>query len=321
MSFDVVGFGALNVDKLYNVNKIAHEDEESYITGLTESCGGSAANTIVGLSRLGLNTGFIGKVASDSEGTLLLKNLEDERVDIDGVISEVDGRSGVVSGFVDKAGQRALYVDPGVNDMIGEDEVQTDYVAGSKIMHMASFVGKFEDKSIKTQKAFLKRIPDDISVSLDPGRLYAEKGICFLEKFLERTNIILINEAELNLLTEEKYRNINYSGNHKTCEMGSKILLDYGIDVIAVKRGNKGVYVTDGCQSYFMDALKVQCVDTTGAGDAFNAGFLYGLIKGENIEKSGLIGNFVASKCVEKCGATSGLPDVSGIAGLINGFK
>jgi ribokinase len=319
MSFDVVGFGALNVDKLYNVNKIAHEDEESYITGLTESYGGSAANTIVGLSRLGLNTGFIGKVASDREGTLLLKNLEDESVDIDGVILESDGRSGVVSGFIDRDGQRALYVDPGVNDLIEQDEVQTDYVTGSKVLHMASFVGKFEEKSIKAQKAFLKRIPDDISVSLDPGRLYAERGMDFLEKFLEMTNIILINEAELNLLTDEKYRE-NYKGN-KSCENGSKILLDYGIDIVAVKRGDKGVYVTDGCQSYFINAFKVQCVDTTGAGDAFNAGFLYGLIKGENIEKSGLIGNFVASKCVEECGATNGLPDVFGIAGLTNSFK
>ncbi len=319
MSLDVVGFGALNVDKLYNVNKIAHEDEESYITGLTESCGGSAANTIVGLSRLGLNTGFIGKVASDREGTLLLKNLEDESVDTNGVILESDGRSGVVNGFVDRNGQRALYVDPGVNDLMGEDEVQTDYVAGSNVLHMASFVGKFEDKSIKSQKAFLKSIPDDISVSLDPGRLYAERGMDFLEKFLKRTNILLINEAELNLLTKEKY-NGNYKGN-KTCEKGSKILLDCGIDIIAVKRGVKGVFVTDGYQSYFMDAFKVQCVDTTGAGDAFNAGFLYGLIKGENIKNSGLIGNFVASKCVEKCGATNGLPDVSRIAGLTNSFK
>jgi ribokinase len=319
MSFDVVGFGALNVDKLYNVNKIAHEDEESYITGLTESCGGSAANTIVGLSRLGLNTGFIGKVASDREGTLLLKNLEDENVDTDGVILESDGRSGVVNGFVDRDGQRALYVDPGVNDLIEQDEVKTGYVTGSKVLHMTSFVGKFEDKSIKAQKTFLKRIPDDISVSIDPGRLYVERGMDFLEKFLERTNIILINEVELNLLTEEKYRG-NYKGN-KTCENGSKILLDYGIDIVAVKRGDKGVYVTDGCRSYFMDAFKVQCVDTTGAGDAFNAGFLYGLINGENIEKSALIGNFVASKCVEECGATNGLPDVYGIAGLVTGFK
>ncbi len=58
-TFHVVGFGALNVDKLYRVNKIAHEDEESFIIDFMEACGGSAANTIVGLARLGLKTGFM----------------------------------------------------------------------------------------------------------------------------------------------------------------------------------------------------------------------------------------------------------------------
>ena len=60
---DVIGFGALNVDKLYNVNKITHEDEEAFITDFNQFCGGSAANTIIGLSKLGMKTGFIGKVS------------------------------------------------------------------------------------------------------------------------------------------------------------------------------------------------------------------------------------------------------------------
>ncbi|RLI17388.1 carbohydrate kinase family protein, partial [Candidatus Bathyarchaeota archaeon] len=55
--FDVIGFGALNVDRLYKVNRIAHEDEESFVKEYFEACGGSAANTIVGLARLGLKTG------------------------------------------------------------------------------------------------------------------------------------------------------------------------------------------------------------------------------------------------------------------------
>jgi len=59
--FDVVGFGALNVDKLFKVNKIASAEEESFVTGFEEACGGSAANTIVGLARLGCRVGFIEK--------------------------------------------------------------------------------------------------------------------------------------------------------------------------------------------------------------------------------------------------------------------
>ena len=307
MSFDAVGFGALNVDKLYRVNRIAREDEESYIKSLTESCGGSAANTIVGMSRLGLKTGFIGKVAQDREGKLLIEHFEDEGVDT-GSVTLGEGRSGVVNGFVDADGQRALYVDTGVNDLIEpEEEVHADYLNNSKVLHLASFVGKFTDNSIEAQKNLLKKISDNVCVSLDPGMLYAERGIGFLEEFLTRTNIVLINEAELKLLTGEESRG-NGQDTLKTCRDGSQALLEYGVDVVAVKCGDKGAYVTDGHQSYFKDIFPVQCVDTTGAGDAFNAGFLYGFVKGENLEKSCLMGNFVASRCVEKPGATGGLP-------------
>ena len=136
MKLDVVGFGALNLDKLSQVNRIAHEDEESFIRGKSESCGGSAANTIVGLARLGMKTGFIGKVATDQEGSLLHNNLQNENINTKGVLLTDDGRSGTVSGFVDSDGQRALYVDPGVNDCIDMDEIDTEYINSATVLHI-----------------------------------------------------------------------------------------------------------------------------------------------------------------------------------------
>ncbi|HTX61512.1 MAG TPA: carbohydrate kinase family protein, partial [Methanobacterium sp.] len=114
MNYQVVGFGALNLDKLYQVNRIAREDGESFIKNRTVSCGGSAANTIIGLSRLDLKTALIGKVAADREGEMLTRNLEKEGVETQGIIRSENGRSGNVMGFVDEAGERALYVDAGV---------------------------------------------------------------------------------------------------------------------------------------------------------------------------------------------------------------
>jgi ribokinase len=73
---DIVGFGALNLDKLYRVSRIAEAGDETFVKGLTISPGGSAANTVVGLSRLGVRTGYIGKLARDIEGDYLLKDLQ-----------------------------------------------------------------------------------------------------------------------------------------------------------------------------------------------------------------------------------------------------
>ena len=319
MKMDVVGFGALNLDKLFQVNRVAHEDEESYITGKSESCGGSAANTIVGLARLGIETGFIGKVATDREGSLLYNNLQNENINTGGVLVTDNGRSGTVNGFVDSNGQRALYVDPGVNDDINIDEVELDYINSAKVLHITSFVGKSDEKSIETQKLVLNEISTNVSVSFDPGRLYTERGLDFLENFLIRTDILLINQSELKLLTTGNIEDSRISPEkNETQEIAEKVQLDYGIDMVVVKMGNNGSYVTHNGKSHMANAFDVPCVDTTGAGDAFNAGFLHGYINGENIKKMALKGNYIASCCITEHGTTNGLPDLTKLEDIIN---
>jgi len=303
---DVVGFGALNVDRLHNVNKIAHEDEEAFITDFNQSCGGSAANTITGLSRLQIKTGFTGKVADDNDGNLLLEKLQKEGVNTDGVIISPNGRSGNVLGFVDNEGQRALYVDPGVNDLIEYSELEMEYINSSRILHLTSFVGD----SFRAQEKVLKEIEDDVVVSLDPGMIYAERGWSFLKNILKRTDIILINEEELKHLTGKR-----------TFNEGADLLLKSGIRNVVIKRGDRGAYITNGNECYDLKPFKVKCIDTTGAGDAFNAGFLYGFLKNKDINESGKIGNFVASCCIMERGAVKGLPDLSRIENIITTQK
>ena len=84
--FDVIGFGALNADRLFKVNKIAAAEEESFVTSYEVTSGGSAANTTVGLARLECKTGFIGKVAVDKEGKMLLEDFRKEGVNVEGVV-------------------------------------------------------------------------------------------------------------------------------------------------------------------------------------------------------------------------------------------
>jgi ribokinase len=292
--FDVVGFGALNVDKLFKVNRIAHAEEESFVQMHEEACGGSAANTVVGLARLGCKVGFIGKVGGDREGNLLVEDFRREGVDTSGIICAQYDESGTVMGFVDEAGQRALYIQSGVNDSIAPEEIRGEYVLGAPFVHLTSFVG---EKSFQTQKQLVETLPEGVKISFDPGALYAQKGYASLEPIISRTHVVMPNAKELQLLTRKQ-----------TPKEGAAFLLDKGVDVVAVKLGGEGCYVTDGKENHTIPALKVPVVDTTGAGDAFNAGFLYGLLNGKALQECGRIGNFVASRCVTKLGARTGLP-------------
>jgi ribokinase len=164
----------------------------------------------------------------------------------------------------------------------------------AKFLHLTSFVGR---GSLQTQKGLLQMLPEGVLVSFDPGAVYARIGLNKLKTIIRRAYVVMPNAGELELLTgETDYRR------------GAKFLLAEGVSVVAVKLGAQGCYVTDGREDHLIEACKVKVVDTTGAGDAFCAGFLYGLIKRKSLSECGKIGNFVASRCIMKVGARTGLP-------------
>jgi ribokinase len=296
----MIGFGALNVDKLFKVERIAKAEEESFIENYAETCGGSAANTAIGLARLGCKVGFIGKVGADREGDLLLKDFLAEGVDTAGTIRTDQGTSGSVMGFVDKKGARALYINSGVNDTITLNEVNAIYASRAQFLHLTSFVG---ETSFQTQKRLLDAIPTNVKVSFDPGALYARKGYAAVEPILRKTYVFMPNAIELELLT----------GKLDYCK-AADLMVGQGVKIVAVKLGAKGCYVTDGRERHLIEALKVNVMDTTGAGDAFCAGFLYGLINEKDLEECSRMGNFVASRCIMQMGARAGLPFAKDLA-------
>jgi len=149
---------------------------------------------------------------------------------------------------------------------------------------------------LDAQGQLLSLLDKEITVSLDPGEIYAMKGLDTLKPLIKRTDILLLNEREVSLLTGlNPYE-------------GSKSLLALGPKIIGVKLGDKGSYATDGLQQVQVDAFKLKVQDTTGAGDAFNAGFLYGALRGLDLKKCLQLGNFTASRTITKVGARNGLP-------------
>jgi len=138
-----------------------------------------------------------------------------------------------------------------------------------------------------------------VKVSFDPGELYARRGLATLKPMIEKSFVMVPNENEVKLLTGKNY------------ERGAEVLLNAGAGIVVVTLGRRGCYVTDGKETHLVEPYKVAVVDTTGAGDAFCAGFLYGLIKNEDLHECGKLGNFVASRCLQKVGAREGLPTIS----------
>ncbi|MHC1579935.1 MAG: carbohydrate kinase family protein [Candidatus Alkanophagales archaeon] len=299
---DVVGLGALNFDVLYIVERIARGGEEVGVMDVKSAAGGSAANTIVGLARLGLDVGFIGVVGNDREGEFILEEFRRENVDVSR-IKVVEGPTGRAMSFVDASGERALYILPGVNDALRLEDIDLEYVNGAKILHTSSFVSR---EQLEMQKALARRLRARLSFS--PGMLCFKFGLDGILELVERSDFLFLSFEELEALVRGRLR-AGGGAKEGLAERGAALLVDLGASVVSVTLGSLGCYVTDGEKRHLVRAYPVGgVVDTTGAGDAFVAGFLYGVLSGRSLEDCGKLGNIAAAFCIREYGCRKGLP-------------
>jgi len=315
---DVIGWGALNTDLIYEIESIESlqsvfpfveesggeyfvdsEEKFSSLQALLEkvgklkvqSGGGQAANTVTALAKMGFKTGFIGKVGRDTYGAFLLHELNE--VDTSGIVRE--GKSGICLIVVDKFKERTNFVIPNCNDTLSAEEIDINYIANSEFLHLSSFVGA---KPFEAQKKSIESIPPNVKVSFDPGELYCRKGLEELLPIIQRSYIIFLTEREiLYLLGLDYYQ-------------GSKELLDCGTNVIVCKRGRKGSVVFTKEETIEIPAEEVRAVDATGAGDVYAAGFLAGLLLGATTKDCASFATRVASRSVTGFGREK-YPDVA----------
>lgn len=293
---DFMGFGALNFDRLYKVESLATGDEEVEITDSEEQPGGSAANTMYALGRLGKSTGFTGAVGSDAEGEKVLESLSGAGVDTSRIAVKKEVRTGRVVGLVDGAGERALYISPGANNLLSSEDLDMDFIASAGIVHMTSFVS---DRQLELQKQAAESLAASgrTKLSFAPGSLYVKKGLDAISAILYKSHIVFLNEEEARILTGREHVD------------AAEQLLSSGCVNVAVTLGERGCYLANDKQKVHVESGSTEVVDTTGAGDAFCAGFLFGLSEDKTLRECGIIGSYVASCCIASMGARSGLPD------------
>ncbi|MCL0053068.1 carbohydrate kinase family protein [Dehalococcoidales bacterium] len=302
-NIEVIGLGALNIDYLYKVERIL-DDGEAVVEESALSPGGSAANTIYGLAKLGVNTGFTGVVGDDAEGKMLLQDFEKVGVDISQIKVKHKAKTGSVLCLSDRFGQRSLYVVPGANNLLTMDDLDLTYINQAKVLHLSSFA---DDRQFKVILELIDKLDLSIKVSFAPGALYAIKGLKELSPILDRTYILFINQNEIRQLTGEDV----IAGSESCLKQGCQIV------VVTLGKGSAVAYIKDAENEYLIEPSCRDIgarVDTTGAGDAFATGFLYGLVKGKGVKECGRLGDIVAQLSITKMGAREGLPTFDQLA-------
>lgn len=296
---DVVGFGTNAVDFLIEVPEYPAFNSKVELSKYVQAAGGEVATTMAGLQRLGLKTQYIGRFGDDHAGTFGLQTLIDEGVDVS-LAEQIPGAKTQIAFIVidERNGERTVIWQRDKKLSYSEEEAPVEAIDKAKVLH-------FTPHDVKACLAMAKAAKKaGTIVSVDIDNLF--EGVRELLSYVD----IFIASADFP-------KKLFGTGNLRESLREIKSL--FGCGIVGVTLGERGSLIL--CEDSLIEtpgfAVPGGCKDTTGAGDAFRVGLLYGLLKGESVEQSAREANAVAALKCRAVGARTALPTVSELEGLL----
>jgi sugar/nucleoside kinase (ribokinase family) len=288
--FDAVGFGLNAVDHLIVVPEYPAFDTKTRFTEYEKSAGGQTASAMVALQRLGLKTAYAGRFGSDEDGRFGLLAIEYEGVNLD-FAKTIEGADNQVAFIIidARSGERTIIWDRDERLSYRPDEAPVEVADRGRVLHLDA-----HDPPACVAMAKVARAAGSI-VTADIDNVY--EG---LPELLPLIDVLITSAAFPNRLLGIVDQRAGIL----------EIKERFGCPIVGVTLGDRGALVF--CEGEFIEspALPVPggCRDTTGAGDAFHAGFIYGMLNSQDLENCLRLGNAVAALKCRSLGARAGLP-------------
>lgn len=286
-SFEVVGMGLNSVDFLTVVPKFPTLNSKMRIRQFSKQGGGQVATALVALSRWGVTTRYIGKVGGDELGSFSLDSIHKEGVDISSVMIEPAATNQFAVILVDGiSGERTILWDRDQRLMYREGELRKEEICSGKVLHLDGH---------------------DIRAAIRCARWARQEGI---------PTVIDIDKVEP--LTGELIKEIDFvitSSRFSTLMTGisdsEKALIELQKQTsgfLCSTLGHEGAMALVNGEFLYVEGFKIKAVDTTGAGDVFHAGFIYGLLQNWEVEKIMEFANAAAALKCREIGGRKGIP-------------
>ncbi len=263
--------------------------------------GGSAANTIRGLAALDAPATYIGSIGKDELGEMFKKSISDEHVTT--ILQHSDNATGHAITFITPDSERTFATYLGAATELSAEQLNPSMFTGHRIFHIEGYLILNKDLVIK---GFQLAKQAGLEISYDMASYnVVEENRDFIKKILsDYVDIVFANEEEVRAFTgkepEEALKELS-----KSCK------------IAVVKTGASGSMAIMDEETYIMKAIPAESIDTTGAGDLYAAGFLYGYVNGFLPEQCGKIGSLLGGKVIETIGTKLSAETWNKIRGLI----
>ena len=288
----VLCLGVLCLDILGRIiETIPEEQKSTFIDEIVVSAGGTAGLTSVALAKLGVPTSVFGVVGEDSAGEILKNRIKSFGADISRILVKSDEATSASILPIRKNGDRpALHV-PGANFSFNADDLPKISTLDYSWFHYAGALRLplLDGTVISNYLKELKSLGVITSCDVLGTRTLNSKDL--MKEVLPNIDFFLPNIAEGRLITEyENERDV------------AKALLDMGCGCVILKMGDQGSLIMNAHDTFKIPALPAKVVDSTGCGDSYSAGFIFGQLAGLSLENSGLFGAAIAALVIEKLG-------------------
>jgi len=292
--YDILIAGEINPDLILSGDVIPEFGQvEKLVESAALTIGSSSAIFACGAARLGLRVGFIGHCGQDVFGRFMLDEMQKRDVDVSSVILHKDEQTGL-SVILSTGPDRAILTHMGLIAALRAADIPDSLLRQSRHLHVASY---FLQTSLQPDlvSLFQRARAFGLSTSLDTNYDPSEQWAGF-DRLLAVTNVFLPNEREA----------VSLTGAENAEEAASR--LGRKVEAAAVKLGAQGAIGFRQSQKVRVDSIPVQVVDTVGAGDSFDAGFLYGYLNGWELEKALQLACACGALSTQKPGGTNGQP-------------
>ena len=252
----------------------------------TIASGGSAANTIHGLAALGVGAGFLGTIGKDQWGELFEKDMRSNNIEPKLIYSNTE--SGRAIALVSKDSERTFATFLGAAVELSADDIDEEIFRGYNYLHIEGYLVLNKDL-IRKAVILAKKLGLKVSLDLASYNVVEDNLDMLRELVKSNVDILFANEEEAKVFTGKN--------------PGEAIFdIAKDVEIAVVKLGKNGSIIKRGNELAKISAIEANCIDTTGAGDLYASGFLYGLINGLTLERSGEIGALLSGRVIEIIG-------------------
>ncbi|MFP4056160.1 MAG: PfkB family carbohydrate kinase [Candidatus Brocadiia bacterium] len=265
---DVVALGELLIDFVSTHKGLSLAESP----GFAKKAGGAPANVAVGLAKLGLRSGFVGKVGNDAFGAFLRDTLSAQGVDVARLAMTSEARTTLAFVALKPDGSPDFAFYRGADALLGKDDIDEAYHREARAFHFGSISLASPEAKAATLKALDIAREADQLVSYDPNyrpALWPSPGAA------RREILAAFEHAHVAKVSDEEWEFITGTAD---LEAGSHVVLDRGVKLLVVSRGARGCFFTTGSDSGALPGYQVEVAETTGAGDGFVAALLASLL-------------------------------------------